>query len=171
MQDFQPDYIIKALRQNTKQFQQIYQDMDAGLLHYRSAEGKWNLLEVLCHLRDEEETDFRARVKAALDSSSDYPPMDPEGWVEERKYAEQDVKVVLEEYVAQRRQSDAWLSNLSEPNWSNCLTHPRLGTVTAARMLSNWLAHDYLHLRQINRICYQYLKSTCDQDLSYAGDW
>lgn len=34
---------------------------------------------------------------------------------------------------------------------------------------NNWLAHDYLHMRQI--IKYQYLKEKTNIDLQYAGNW
>jgi hypothetical protein len=37
--------------------------------------------------------------------------------------------------------------------------------------LHNWLAHDYLHIRQIIRIKYDYLKKTSGEILLYAGEW
>jgi hypothetical protein len=38
-------------------------------------------------------------------------------------------------------------------------------------IFANWLAHDYLHIRQILRLKYEYLKSISEEDLSYAGEW
>jgi hypothetical protein len=38
-------------------------------------------------------------------------------------------------------------------------------------LISNWLAHDYLHIRQINRYCYEMLQQNTRQNLKYAGDW
>jgi len=43
--------------------------------------------------------------------------------------------------------------------------------MTASMFFSNWLAHDYLHIRQITRLKYDYLKQLTNEDLSYAGTW
>jgi hypothetical protein len=43
--------------------------------------------------------------------------------------------------------------------------------MTARSFLTNWLAHDYLHLRQILRIKHHYLKTESGESLSYAGAW
>ena len=38
-------------------------------------------------------------------------------------------------------------------------------------MLTNWLAHDYLHIRQIIKLKFDFLKDQSDEHLSYAGEW
>ncbi len=43
--------------------------------------------------------------------------------------------------------------------------------MTAKMFLSNWLAHDYLHIRQITKLKYDYLKQLTNEDLNYAGNW
>jgi hypothetical protein len=55
--------------------------------------------------------------------------------------------------------------------WHNTHIHPQLGTVTASMFLSNWLAHDYLHIRQINELKYLYFKQKTDESLEYVGNW
>jgi len=51
----------------------------------------WSILEVTCHLRDEERQDFRARLDSILHHPNDpFDAIDPQGWVTERKYNEQD---------------------------------------------------------------------------------
>ena len=37
--------------------------------------------------------------------------------------------------------------------------------------LSNWLAHDYLHIKQITRYRYNYLEEKTAINLQYAGNW
>jgi hypothetical protein len=46
-----------------------------------------------------------------------------------------------------------------------------LGRLSAGTFLSNWLAHDYLHIRQIIRLKYQYLQRQTRESLDYAGAW
>ena len=43
--------------------------------------------------------------------------------------------------------------------------------MSAKLFLTNWLAHDYLHIRQIIRYQYHYLKESTAIDLGYAGNW
>jgi hypothetical protein len=43
--------------------------------------------------------------------------------------------------------------------------------MSARLFLHNWLAHDYLHIRQINRLKFAYLKAHSDISLDYAGAW
>jgi hypothetical protein len=43
--------------------------------------------------------------------------------------------------------------------------------MTAMLFLSNWLAHDYLHIRQIIKLKFDYLEKMTGEGLSYAGDW
>src|SRR6266508_4556178 len=59
----------------------------------------WSILEVVCHLYDEEREDFREHLDFILSTSlktglhrqnEDWHQIDPEGWVTERKYNEQD---------------------------------------------------------------------------------
>ncbi len=37
--------------------------------------------------------------------------------------------------------------------------------------MTNWLAHDLLHMRQIIKIKYLYLEQSSNVDLHYAGAW
>ena len=43
--------------------------------------------------------------------------------------------------------------------------------MSAKLFLTNWLDHDYLHIRQIIRYQYQCLKEQTHIDLQYAENW
>src|SRR6185503_1499228 len=47
---------------------------------------EWSAVEIVCHLRDEEDEDFGARVRAVVRGSERFSPIDPERWVTERRY-------------------------------------------------------------------------------------
>ena len=73
---------------------------------------------------------------------------------------------------AERGRSLEWLAGLHDANWSAAYTHPKMGDFTAASMLCAWVAHDLLHLRQIERILFERLKRSADPDRTdYAGEW
>ncbi len=166
------DKIISNLQSNKEVFLSLLSNVSREEYLWKPQPDKWCLLEILCHLRDEEIEDFRTRVKCVLESPQLGPqPIDPVGWVAQRKYVEQDYDKKLEEFIQERDASVDWLRSLDSPNWHNTYTHPTLGPMSARKFLSNWLAHDYLHFRQIVRLKYDHLIEISGEDLQYAGNW
>ncbi len=165
-------YIIKELAKNKKVFKSIFENIDKQEYLWKPAPGKWCLLEILSHLYDEEKEDFRARMQHTFENPGEpMKPIDPVGWVLKRKYIEQDYKNALEKFLAERDKSVEWLSGLHDVKWDNVYHPVQLGKISAAMFLSAWLAHDHLHIRQITRTKYQYLKHLTSHDLLYAGKW
>lgn len=165
-------YIIQQLQSNRSTFESLLKYIDPDQYLWKQTPDKWCLLEVVCHLYDEEREDFRARVRHLLDHPSEpLPPIDPQGWVKERNYIDKDYKQMVKNFLDERDYSVQWLNSLSNPSWNNTYEHPRLGTVTAEYFLVNWLAHDYLHFRQITRLKYDYLGNVSNTHLAYAGGW
>jgi hypothetical protein len=169
---FDPAFIIDGLERNRGVFAQVLAGRSPAAQQFRSAPGKWNLLEIVCHLYDEERDDFRTRVRHTLETPDRQPPgIDPEGWVVARAYAAQDYTAKLDAFLHERDASVAWLRGLGSRDWGRAYVHPRLGPMTARLFLANWLAHDMLHLRQILRSDYQLLQQQSGEDLAYAGAW
>ena len=164
--------IIISLQRNGSVFEKLLKGTPEEEFRWREREGKWNLLEVICHLYDEEKEDFRARVKSVLDNPDQHlPPIDPVGWVTARNYSGQHFETVLDNFLKAREESISWLSSVKNSPWDNTYEHPKLGPMSAQLLLANWLAHDYLHIRQITRIRYHYLQHFSGQPLDYAGEW
>jgi hypothetical protein len=134
---------------------------------------EWSILEVLCHLYDEEREDFRTRVRLTLENpEADWPPINPRGWVTERGYNQREWPAALEAWAQERRASLQWLRELQNPNWDSTHTHPQFGSATAGEMLAAWVAHDHLHIRQLNQLHWQWLAlSAPTASLEYAGGW
>ncbi|MCB0279491.1 MAG: hypothetical protein KDD94_08320, partial [Calditrichaeota bacterium] len=68
-------------------------------------------------------------------------------------------------------QSIDWLKSQLNSNWNLAKDHPEYGSMTASQFLANWLAHDYLHMRQILKVKFAYLRQRSGQELNYAGPW
>ncbi len=165
--------IIDQLSFSGRTFEALLRANSKEEIEWRPAENKWCLLEIACHLYDEEREDFRARLKHVLEIPSEkLPSIDPVGWVASRNYMEQNFEEVVKKFLNERTQSVEWLNSLESPNWKNAFNHHKFGPMSAEMFLANWLAHDYLHIRQIVRTRYQYLKATASEvTLAYAGDW
>lgn len=163
--------IISELEKNKIIFQALFQSDQKQRL-WKPQENKWSLLEIVCHLYDEEREDFRNRLKHIFTTPGlPFQPIDPEGWVVERKYMEQNFDEVLKQFLEERSSSIQWLRSLDLPPWKNKTHHHEVGEITAETLLANWLAHDYFHFRQITRLKYEFLKINSAVPLDYAGNW
>jgi hypothetical protein len=132
----------------------------------------WSVLEVICHLYDEEREDFRERVDFILHRQhEEWHMIDPQGWVTEREYNERNFAKMLEYFLAERKQSLEWLGELSNSNWDTVYTS-EYGSTTAGEMLACWVAHDNLHVRQLVELRRVRIEAMSrPYTLEYAGDW
>lgn len=135
--------------------------------------GSWSILEIINHLHDEEREDFRQRIDYTLNRPGEnWPPIDPEGWVTERKYNEQDLEKSLENFLNQRAESLSWLRSLKEVDWDRGYEHPTAGTLRAGDLMASWLAHDYLHIRQLVQRHFLYAQDfSAPYSTAYSGGW
>lgn len=132
----------------------------------------WSMLEVTCHLHDEERSDFRARLESILNRPDEpFAMINPQGWVTERKYNEQNFEQMQEKFFAERAKSLEWLKSLANVDWE--ITHTdEYGSVTAGEMFSGWVAHDNLHIRQLVELRRAYIERiTKPYIIEYAGEW
>jgi hypothetical protein len=140
---------------------------------WKPAPESWSILEVTAHLLDEEREDFRARLDLLLHQPGVLgPPIDPQCWVRARRYNERDLQATSRTLVEERRRSVAWLRGLAAPAWENALEHPAIGKLQAGDLLAAWAAHDILHVRQLARLHWQYIRELAKPyGVGYAGDW
>ena len=166
------NYILNEFNRNKDIFRNLLENIPEEEFRWSQSPEKWCLLEILCHLYDEEREDFRTRVKCVLeDPNTPPPPFDPLVWVRERNYIGQDYNEVLKRFMDERDTSIKWLESIENPGWENTYHHPKLGPMSAELFLTNWLAHDYLHIRQIIKLKFNYLKEISSINLDYAGSW
>ena len=168
------------------EFEALYQDLAHGaeiiralVIGVTQAEAQvkptpesWSILEVVCHLYDEEREDFRQRVDFILNRPGEkWPPIHPDAWVTERKYNERDLEQSLNDFLTERGKSLVFLRGLESPNW-NANHTSEFGERKAGDLLGSWVAHDNLHMRQLvelRRVRVE--KITAPYDIRYAGDW
>jgi hypothetical protein len=132
----------------------------------------WSMLEVVCHLYDEEREDFREHLDFILHrQNEEWHSIDPQSWVTERKYNEQDFIQMQEKFFAERQKSLDWLVEISSSDWETTYTS-QYGSLSAGEMLSCWSAHDNLHIRQLVELRRAHVERiTKPYAIGYAGDW
>ncbi len=165
-------YFIERFTHNRAVFLGLVSGVNPEQSQWRPAPDKWSILEVVNHLYDEEREDFRQRLELLLaDPAQPWPPIDPRAWVVARNYADRQLSGSLSNFLAEREKSLAWLKQLRSPNWQKSKQGPN-GILSAGDLIASWLAHDFLHIRQITRLHWQYVNSISQPyQTGYAGPW
>jgi hypothetical protein len=165
-------HYIERLSGNASVFENLASGLSIEQARWKPSPEKWSILEVVNHLYDEERDDFRFRLHWLLHwPEKTWPPIDPPLWAVERRYNERELSESLDRFLEERRKSVAWLKELKEPRLENIYEH-RQGRISAGDLLASWLAHDFLHVRQLARLHWQYLNLICPPfKTAYAGEW
>jgi hypothetical protein len=124
-------------------------DLDAAAWRTRPAADEWAPVEIVCHLRDEEDEDFGARVRVVLAGSARFAPIDPEGWAVARRYRDADPAEALAAFRARREASLAWLAGIAPERLGETAESPSGLRLSGLDLVAAWVAHDRLHLQQL----------------------
>ena len=164
--------LIRQLEIDAERFRALVASLPDEQAKWRSDPQAWSILELVCHLHDEEMLDFRVRIDTILHHpGAEVPSIDPLGWVSEHHYAERDLQAELGGFIAERQKSISWLKSLAAPDWEATYQAP-WGSVCAGDIFAGWLAHDLLHMRQLLELHWAYLNQQCaPYSTMYGGEW
>jgi len=167
-----PEYLMQQLAAGMRRIPALVENVSDEQARWKPAPDSWSVLEVICHLLDEERCDFRPRLDHTLHQPGDpWPKIDPQGWVAERKYNERDLQESLQAWLAAREESLSWLKAFSSPDWTVAHEAP-FGEITAGDVFASWAAHDLLHARQLVELAWAYLQTQVEPYRTlYAGEW
>ena len=166
--------LINRMTHSAEVVESLVRGVDDTQARWKPSPEDWSILEVINHLYEEEQADFRVRVDILIyHPERDVPDIDPMGWVTSRRYNERDLGESLANFLAERRKSLDWLKGLESPNWEAGLDHPwTQGRGRAGDVMAAWAAHDLLHIRQLNELHYLYhAEVSKPYSPEYAGEW
>jgi len=172
--------LYQELKHSTEMIRALLVGITQEEAQIKPTSESWSMLEVVCHLYDEEREDFREHLDFIISTSlnaslhrqnGEWHQINPEGWVTERKYNEQDFVNAQEKFFAEREKSLGWLKNLANANWETIYTSQH-GSMKAGDMFASWAAHDNLHIRQLVELRRMKIENiTKPYEIEYAGDW
>lgn len=122
-----------------------------AVLSKRPDAKNWAAKEVVCHLRDTEES-FMGRFQAIL--AMDEPkffPIDPDRWAEERQYQRADAESALAAFRRRREETLAALREMRPEAWTRGGIHPVRGRMAVTDFVALMTWHDENHLDQLKR--------------------
>jgi DinB superfamily len=170
---FSIPYAIERLALQATVIQALVTGVADEQARWKPTPEEWSVLEVVNHLYDEERDDFRMRFDLTLHQpEADWPPIDPPQWAIDRQYNARDFAQSVGNFLAERERSLAWLRDLGVVDLHSAHHHAQFGSMEAGVLLASWVAHDLLHIRQINEVHYRYTTQVARPfSVEYAGDW
>ncbi len=151
--------VIDSLQYSGRAICELFDSAPEHTLRWKPAPERWSLLEILGHLCDEETDDFGIRLRLTVeDPEADWPPIDPDNTVIQRRHNEAEPGDLLTRFRENRARSLSWLRGLDVNAMAAVKTHPRFGDLRAGDLMASWALHGLLHLAQIARTRQESLK-------------
>lgn len=117
----------------------------------RANDGRFAMVEHLCHLGDLEREGYGARIERLLSSEPEpqWDDFDGDAVARERNYLEQDSDAALQRFIDARAANVARLRAASEDDWQKRGTHQGTGEVTLRQLAEMMVKHDREHAADI----------------------
>src|SRR5512138_2780976 len=115
--------LYQELQNSTEMIRALLAGVEPESARVKPNADSWSILEVVCHLYDEEREDFREHLDFILHrQNEEWHAIDPQRWVTERKYNEQSFAQMQEKFSAERQKSLDWLMEMSSSDWDTTYT-------------------------------------------------
>jgi hypothetical protein len=143
---------MKALREAGNSVVSEFSGLGEAELTRRPADDELSLKEIAAHLRDAEELAFFQVTSLVESPAKPVPVWDVDVLPLERDYRSADLREVLAEFRAMRRDTTYLLWGATEGDWRRPCKHPYKGTVTLEEIARGLAQHDLEHLWQVRRL-------------------
>ncbi len=134
-----------------RRWRDLTKSVPAWLLTRAPRAGEWSAVQCLEHMIDGERFVFPVRIRAIL-AREDIVDFDPDS---QGKRPEIEPAKLARQFSRLRTKSLAVLDGVSPSDLSRTARHSALGTVTLEQLISEWAAHDLMHLVQAERALMQ----------------
>jgi hypothetical protein len=160
--------IIRRLATNAEMIRTLVQAIPDEQTQWQPSTDTWSIAQVMEHLYNEERIDFRQHLKEML-----HDPPQPWGAFHDEYVSVVDCRQALDQFLAERTNSIAWLEALDSPDWDTTVQATFVDetiTLSAGDVLVSWVDHDWAHLRQMIRLLHAWQeKETAPYSTMYGG--
>jgi len=143
------DDLLKQLAATPSRIRQLIGTSSENL-RYKPADGRFSILENVCHLRDIEIEGYSDRIKRILEEDSpELSDIDGGRLAMERDYNNQDLMPALDTFIEARSGNVAGLRNIDPKELEKVGKLEGVGQVTLERLLEMMIEHDEGHLAEL----------------------
>ncbi len=145
------DEQLARMERTVNDFAAVVKNVPDTQLTKRPDPKNWSAKEVVCHVRDTEES-FMTRFLSIL--AMDEPkflPVEPDRWAVERQYQRNDVQEALAAFKTRREETLRFFRGLKPDQWERSGVHATRGRMTLKDFVELMAWHDDNHLDQLKR--------------------
>jgi hypothetical protein len=164
--------IVGQLEANAEAMRALVETISEEQAQSKPIPDAWSLTQVMGHLYLEERNDFSNHLREMLSD----PPLAWGALPREELPAHLTCRAALAGFLSERAALIPWLSALQSSRWDDKIriAFGPADTISlcAGDALVSWVAHDYLHIRQINELLYAWhAHQASPYSVMYAGGW
>jgi uncharacterized damage-inducible protein DinB len=146
-----PDKHLARMSRTVTDFGAAVKGASDAQLSRRPDDKNWSAKEVICHMRDTEESFMqRFQVIMAMDDPKLFP-VEPDRWATERQYLRNDTAEALDAFRTRREETLRFLRELRPEQWERAGVHATRGPITIRDFVGLMAWHDDNHLDQLKR--------------------
>jgi uncharacterized damage-inducible protein DinB len=140
--------ILTELGSMVIQFERLMENRSHESLHQPGQDGRWGVVEVLCHLRDWEDVIHDRIWQIVEGEQPEFDDPDVMMWSLERDYGAQDAREVFQELSSRRLSLIERLRETEDVAWERTGVMGGRGEMTLAEFLQHVIEHDRRYLEE-----------------------
>jgi uncharacterized damage-inducible protein DinB len=142
---------LARMERTAEDFAAAIKGVSDAALSRRPDEKSWSAKEVVCHVRDTEES-FMMRFQTIMEMDEPkFTPAEPDRWASERQYQRNDAGEALQAFRVRRDESLRFLRGLRAEHWERGGVHATRGRMSMKDFVGLMAWHDDNHLDQLKR--------------------
>lgn len=145
------DEQLARMERTVDDYAAVVKNVSDAQLTKRPDPTNWSAKEVLCHVRDIEESFMMRFLSLMAMDDPKFLPVEPERWAVDRQYQRNDVQEALAAFKTRREETLRFLRSLKPEQWERGGIHATRGRMTLKDFVELMAWHDDNHLDQLKR--------------------
>lgn len=145
------DEQLARMERTVNDYAAVVKNVSDAQLTKRPDPKNWSAKEVVCHVRDIEESFMMRFLSIMAMDDPKFLPVEPDRWAVERQYQRNDVQEALAALKTRREETLRFLRGLKPEQWERGGIHATRGRMTIKDFVELMAWHDDNHLDQLKR--------------------
>jgi len=145
------DEQLARMERTVNDYAAVVKNVSDAQLTKRPDPKNWSAKEVVCHVRDIEESFMMRFLSIVAMDDPKFLPVEPDRWAVERQYQRNDVQEALAALRTRREETLRFLRGLKPEQWERGGIHATRGRMTIKDFVELMAWHDDNHLDQLKR--------------------
>jgi uncharacterized damage-inducible protein DinB len=145
------DEQLARMERTVNDYAAVVKNVSDAQLTKRPDPKNWSAKEVVCHVRDTEESFMMRFLSIMAMNDPKFLPVEPDRWAVERQYQRNDVQEALAALKTRREETLRFFRGLKLEQWERGGIHATRGRMTLKDFVELMAWHDDNHLDQLKR--------------------